>query len=216
MKPAILIIMLSTLASVIHCREARGAVILDQSTPTTGFNVEIGYGASSPSQYLAGETFTVGIAGILDSITLFVDYNETAGTDLLQIRSTTGSGAPSTSVLGGENFAIPESIGGSTINIDISSLNIRVTVGEKLFFDIGGAPESLSFDGFDPPVYSGGAFYQEFGTNGFTKQSIQTLGFQTYVEIPSVPEPPSLTLVFASCVMLLTWRLLSNKSRMPA
>ncbi len=117
--------------------EVRGAVILDQSTPTTGFNVEIGFGASSPSQYLVGESFTVGVAGILDSLTLFVDYNDTAGTDLLEIRSTTGSGAPSANVLGSEDFAIPQSISGSTITIDVSSFNVKVTVGEKLFFDIG-------------------------------------------------------------------------------
>jgi hypothetical protein len=209
MKPAILIAMLSALASVLHCRELRGGtIVLDQSTPTTGFNEEIGFGGSSPSQFQAGMTFTVGIAGILNSVTLFVFENNVVTTDLFEIRSTV-NGAPSSNVLASETITIPLLTGGfneaePTINIDVSSFELPVTVGEKLFFDIGGAP-NLSMAGFGPSVYSGGSYYlrdPSLGDNVFTSASYYgTLGFQTYVQI--VPEPSTIALVFAACVTLL-------------
>jgi PEP-CTERM motif len=151
-------------------------------------------------------TFTVGVSGILDSVTLFVFYNQSVGTDLFQIRSTNANGTPVNNdalVLASKTITIPALTGGfggsePTINIDVSSFNIPVTVGEKLFFDIGGAPESLSFAGFDPAVYSGGSYYlrdPNLGDKVFTSASYYgTLGFQTYVEIV-VPEPSSFKLL---------------------
>jgi hypothetical protein len=198
-----------------------GPVVLDQSTPTTGFNLEFGFaGTSNSAGFRGGQTFTVGVAGILDHVRLYVFGSVPAGTDLFEIRPTTAAGAPvedDSQVLARLTVNIPQipfsgfGTPKPSIDIDVSAFNIPVTVGEKLYFDLGAGTENLALAGFTPPAYSGGGyFYREpaVGLNHFQFQDFSTLGFQTYVQIAdTVPEPsgPATAGFLAAGLALLAW-----------
>jgi hypothetical protein len=202
-------------------RAQGGPVVLDQSTPTTGFNLEFGFaGTSNSAGFRGGQTFTVGVAGILDHVRVYVFGSEPAGTDLFEIRPTTVTGAPvedDAQALARLTVNIPQIpfSGFGTpkpfIDIDVSSFHIPVTVGEKLFFDLGAATENLALAGFTPPNYpAGGYFYREpaVGINHFQFQDFSTLGFQTYVQIAetvSEPSGPTMAGFLAAGLALLAW-----------
>jgi len=85
-------------------------MVLDQSSPTSGFNLELGFSATTnPSIFFAGETFTVGVAGTLQQITLFAFEPSPGGTAVFEIRPTTASGAP----VNNDSFAL----GRLTVNL---------------------------------------------------------------------------------------------------
>jgi hypothetical protein len=204
--------------------QARGGpIVLDQSTPTTGFNLEFGF-AGSPGNtidFRGGQVFTVGVAGILDHISLFVFGSEPGGTNLFEIRPTTATGAPvedDAQVLARFTATfphIPFSGFGTpkpAVDIDVSSFQIPVTVGEKLYFDLGAASENLALAGFTPASYPRGDYffrYPSVGPKTFLAQDFETLGFQTYVQIAAtVPEPSGTVMAgfFAAGLALLVWR----------
>jgi hypothetical protein len=217
---------LTALVLALAPAQSQGSFILDQSNATSNsaFSVEIGLSASNPNdQSLSGQSFTVGVAGILDHVTVFifgsVPNGMTPGTDLFEIRPTTAAGAPvetDSQALARFTITLPNvpfrGFGQPlpSFDIDVSSFQIPVTVGEKLFFDFGAATENLALGGFAPPNYAGGDEYFRDpgrGINTFVKQGVSSFAFQTYVEpAAAVPGPSSLTLCCAAGVALLACR----------
>jgi hypothetical protein len=213
------------LCLALSAAQSQGSPILDQSnvTNSSALSVEIGLSASHPNDVsLSGQSFTVGVTGILDHITVFifgsVPNGTTPPTDLFEIRPTTASGAPvddDSKALARLTITLPPvPFGGfglphPSFDIDVGSFQIPVTAGETLFFDFGAANENLALGGFAPPNYAGGDEYFRDpvrGLDNFVKQGVSDFGFQTYVEPATVPEPSSLTLCCASAIALLAYR----------
>jgi hypothetical protein len=214
------------LSLILATERARASVILDQSNATSNsaFSAEIGFSASHANDpFIGGQVFTVGVAGILDHLTVFVfgsvPNSTTAATSVFEIRPTTASGAPvedNSQALTRFTVTLPNiPFSGfgepkPSFDIDVSSFQIPVTVGEKLYFDLGAATENLALAGFDPPNYAGGNYYfrdPDINVNTFEAQGIVSLGFQTYVNTAApVPEPSSVTLFAIAGVALLTCR----------
>jgi hypothetical protein len=209
--------------------QSQGAPVLDQSNATSAsaFNAEIGSSASNPNdQSRTGQSFTVGVTGTLDHITVFifgsVPNGTTPATDLFEIRPTTASGRPvedDSQALARFTVTLPEvPFSGffepkPSFDIDVSSYQIPVTAGERLFFDFGAANENLALAGFTPPNYLDGDEYFR-GLNTFVAPGVASLGFQTYVEpAAAVPEPSSLTLCCAAGVALLACRRWTQRAR---
>jgi len=226
MKPKLWAVTAVFLSLSLATAQARGDIILDQSnvTSTSAFSAEFGFSASHPNDhFLGGQSFTVGATGFLDHINVFVfesvPTGMTPGTSVFELRPTTASGAPvenDAQALARFTVALPDIpfIGFGqphpSFDIDLSAYHIPVTVGEKLYFDLGAATENLALAGFSPANYAGGNYYfrdPDINVNTFEEQSTTSLGFQTYVDLAApVPEPSSLSLCCAAGVALLACR----------
>lgn len=188
---------------------ANASVILDQSSPATGFVFGLGH------DDLEGQTFTVGTAGTLDSIAVHLrkrfpaqgavpDYNI-----LLTLQGVSG-GLPDGNILA--SAIVPPSLlpdapatDSAYVSFDLSGFNISVDVGDVFAFVLsgdgtgtsGGYNVFVSGDGND--IYAGGTTVEETSGGWITRNS--DLAFQTFVntagggEPSPVPEPGAIALL---------------------
>ena len=181
---------------------ARAATLLDQSYLLTN-NLRSAF--SSPGGFRTAETFTVGIAGTLSEVDVFVGFQGGQLT-AMNILSTSG-GVPTTTVLGTGTF---QSIDASGRAVFAASLS--VTVGEVLAIEPIANIAFVGWNGNFPGTYVGGQLFLDagsgFAATNFIGNSVAS-DFQTFVTTPSDTPVPAALPLFASglgALGLLSWR----------
>lgn len=186
------------LTLAVAASDLQAGIVIDQSnlTPSNG-------GGLAVSNVYA-QTFTVGVAGILDSVDLqLTRFQNTAlptSTVTLEIRSTAGgipTGAPiySTSFLYADVPVVPIfSTVIPLVTVDVSAGSLAVGVGDVLALTV--LHHDVIWMTNDPgPSYAGGQPYR-FISSTWQPSGFADLGFRTHVNDAStaVPEPASLAL----------------------
>lgn len=181
----------------------QSAPILDQQyTPESGYAFMY---AELVDNYVRAQTFTVGLSGLLSGFEVYLSTPGSDGTLTFKIYPTI-SGVPD---------LVSASLAEATINIsdlpdypndpifysgDLSGSGLMVSPGEVYALVVQGSGQATwrgEFDdgsGFVLPHYAGGAAYgptftQTIGPLG------GDLGFRTYVDTASIPEPTSMLLL---------------------
>ena len=186
------VLALSAGLAVAVCGAARATVLLDQvSLPGSGASGN----ASNGGTFGRAQTFTVGIAGVLDSVEVTMDFGTPT---TLRILATSGGlpvgGAAGSTVLATSSSATAS---GTTFTFDLSPAALAVAVGDVLAIEIFGGNWLYSDD-----PYAGGSSYffnvgGTFSVDTWTSGSADT-AFRTFVEdapvLTAVPEPASLAL----------------------
>lgn len=156
-----------------------------------------------------GQTFTVGVTGILTQVDLYIyKWEGTIGDLVLDIRGTRPDEAP-TSPAGHQLITTsvpPASVPGLPGNyaaffaFDLTPYNLYVQAGEKLSAIIHvapatGADASYQWEGRVENQYPAGKFYgRVIGNHDWINQNPNwDMGFRTYVE-PAAAQPPVATL----------------------
>lgn len=139
------------------------------------------------------QTFTVGLAGLFDSIDVRLLGG---GVTEARILATTG-GVPIGGVGGSTVLASSSlvSMVGNLFSFDFSASNLAVNVGDILAIElIGGG----TWSGTPTGSYAGGSdnFFNSGYTNTWTSNLSWDMDFRTYVDVPTgVPEPGTLALL---------------------
>lgn len=175
---------------------ASATVVLDQSHTTIAGSASVTIGSLGRSQ-----TFTVGVAGILDSVEVKVLTGSTSsGPTELRILATSG-GAPIGGAAGSTVLATSSifAVAGDFFTFDLSAAALLVDVGDVLAMEILGSGLWSS----DNDTYAGGSsyYYLQSGPVDWTDEGPYDNYFRTFVEndpvITTVPEPASLALFAA-------------------
>lgn len=185
MRIRIAIISLSV--SLVFCTGVYAVPTLDQ------YQENWNGGTVPSSTHKVAQTFTAGLTGLLDHLEIGC---YTKGPTTWEIRETTTSGLPSSTVLGSVvvSSGMPE--GWNTI--DLSSENIIVNAGTLysiVNYISAGSYEELYLM-FDPDSYPAGQHCYDTGSGWY---AVITLGggdwqFRTYVEPSIIPAPGALLL----------------------
>jgi hypothetical protein len=210
--PALSAIVLCLLAA----GQSRAGGVLDQSNVVSTFNFD----AAVVGPQSIGQTFTVGIAGLLSQINLEIYKSTNTVTDpTFNIEGTTGGAPDDTKVLYSTTiplssiptFDTPPPGTVPMTSIDVSSANIVVTPGEILALTLsrvgtpGSPPWLLWRQGIGG--YTGGNSYDSIppGTPWTVDHSYEG-GFQTFVSSASVPEPSTaiLAVIGLGCCAVFT------------
>jgi hypothetical protein len=200
--------------AMILCSLAAGRAhaggVLDQSNVVSTFTFD----AAVVSEVSRGQTFTVGLAGLLSQVNLEI-YQSTGTTvdPTFEVLGTTGGVPDNTKVLYQTTiplsdipiFDTPPSGAVPFTSVDVSSAGIIVTPGEVLALTLsrnapGNPPWLLWRQGVGG--YSGGNSYDSIPPGSpWTIDDPYEGGFQTFVA--SVPEPSSIVLVLigVGCVV---------------
>jgi hypothetical protein len=165
-------------------------VVLDQVSlkgPGSG-------GTTSPGgDFGRAQTFTVGIAGVLDSVEVTM---LSVAPVTLRILATSG-GAPVGGAGGSTVLALSSSVTalGNSYTFDLSLAALAVAVGDVLAIEVFGGSWAAGAD-----TYAGGSDYYyntDFSKNDWTAAPFDN-AFRTFVEdaplLTAVPEPASLAL----------------------
>jgi hypothetical protein len=157
------------------------------------------------------QTFTVGIAGILDSVELNLFRGDASDLTLeLEVRDT-AAGLPSTTVLGTATIAISALPinPGSLTPFDLSAFTIQVDVGNVLALVLStnhphalspGWAGTLGSSGYtdgEMHLFAGGVWVPQAQTGAGTGPGFDG-HFRTFVEPATVPEPAALLLLSAA------------------
>jgi hypothetical protein len=196
----------------------RADLVLDQSLDPTG-RITLNAAFGGPFQERA-QTFTVGLAGQLAQVDVFVERFGTplpGDTLILDIRATTPTGAPDPSIPGVNlatatvaASAVPGIPGGFTA-FTLSN-PIAVTPGEQLAIVLhSGSNTIFGWLGttIPPDPYPGGAEYERVIGNHNWGQEVPEgdLGFRTFVDVAQpVPAPGALTLLVTGAGAMLAYR----------
>ena len=158
----------------------------------------IGHTPASPGNAVVAQSFTVGIAGTLAGADVFIINGfagSPTGTDLIAEIFATAGGVPAGPALAGITISeglIPGSFG--FFNIDFSSFNLGISVGQQLAILLRASNNNPStvytWGGTGADVYAGGMRTFDIGS-GFVNTSTD-FRFKTFV---SVPEPGTLALL---------------------
>lgn len=181
---------------------ADAAVTLDQQNVFP--NPSIG-DHSNPGSIIFGQTFTVGLAGTLAQVDVYLSRFPGTVDDLVfQLYNTDVNGLPATQL--GTNLTLPPGAVSTTVPdfevFDVSSFNVSVSPGDVLAFVITANNPNNSFYYILPfsqtQLYGGGSPVQRIGTNPWTPATGVTrdYGFRTYVDV--VPEPAWLAPMLAA------------------
>lgn len=171
-------ILLSALVVCFGLNKAN-AQLLDQSN--TAF-ASSGWLVNSGAYQNMGQSFTAGVTGQLESISISIDnsnpvYPPAAGTFAIIIRDGSGSGG---TIRANESFTIPAGVGYGDFNIPISTI-VNLTAGNVYTFyidEISGTGQILMNASND--VYSGGILYFN-STSAFPSYDLL---FKTYMVAP--------------------------------
>jgi hypothetical protein len=172
---------------------ARGAVVLDQQYSLTSSIASSTNGDVSQ----IGETFTVGVAGTLDHIDVFMfklnGIFDPTGDPQLQVYNISG-GFPTGAALA--TVTIPENNvplnNAAFVSFDLSSAAIAANIGTVLAFSLtataGTGPYFMPNDqGMNG--YTGGAAITKFGSNAWQQfPAASDHGFKTFVLTSGAPE----------------------------
>lgn len=181
----------------------RSAPILDQQyTPESGYAF---MHAELIEDFVRAQTFTVGLSGLLSGFDVYLSTPGSGGTLTFKVYHTIG-GVPD---LGSASLAE------ATINIsdlpdypndpifysgDLSGSGLMVTLGDVYALVVQGSGQATwrgEYDdgsGFALPHYAGGAAYGPTWTEPLGLLG-GDLGFRTYVDTASVPEPTTMLLL---------------------
>ncbi len=178
---------------------------LDTFASPTLDQSHIGGGAMRDGIYInhqKAQTFTVGIAGILDSVVLDLNYEEEVPIyDItVEIRTTT-SGLPDgpASAVGSVQF--DTSVLTATFalySVDFSSLSIPLSMGDQLAIVLTSEDDNghnASWRGANNNPYPGGKEYFDYMAGAGWETKDYDAYFQTYVEPSVIPAPAALHLV---------------------
>ena len=178
----------------------QSAPILDQQyTPATDYafmHAELDY------DYVRAQTFTVGLGGLLSGFEVYLSTPGSGGTLTFKVYPTI-SGVPD---LGSASLAE------ATISIsgldddpifysgDVSGSGLMVSPGDVYALVVQGSGQATwrgEYDdsGFPLPYYTGGAAFASGWTPGTIVAAGGDLGFRTYVDTASVPEPATMLLL---------------------
>jgi len=177
--------------------DAFASPILDQSNVGGGSLRDPIYGNRQLAQ-----TFTVGIAGILDSIVLDLNYEYDVPTKdiTVEIRSTTG-GLPDgpAGALAAVNFDTSVlTTNFELYSVDFTTFSLPIALGDQLAIVLTSeddASHAASWRGASGDPYPGGKWYNDQGTGTTWYPNIKDYDayFQTYV-VPVVPAPAAILL----------------------
>ena len=181
--------------------QAEAVPILDQThSGTATFSQGIGGSPGSFGNPVVAQSFTVGIAGTLESVDVFIMRSSTTtvfGIDLVvEIFPIVGS-IPGGTVLGSVTVAelsVPTTA--SFFNVSFSSFGIPVSIGDQLaivLHDNNNADKNAVYGwvGTSTDLYAGGARFFDIGSR-FTSTSTD-LFVKTFVAQPALsPESPFL------------------------
>ena len=164
---------------------ARAAVVLDQQYLVTDGSYDA---FTDGSGFQRAETFTVGVAGTLSEIDIFLVATATfTGFNILS----TSAGVPTTVLTTGALLSSSSTEAAFTVSLP-------VTVGEVLAIEPVTSGQQLAWRAISSNTYAGGGdFYLNppFGVNNFTSSGTGE-DFQTFVTTPAAaPEPASLLLL---------------------
>ena len=175
--------------------------ILDQSQLMADQTVAIHSTISSPVARV-GQTFTVGIDGLLDSIELSLSETGSGGDLVVNILDMSGGDLSLAPSLGGVSIAEMDlgpfvlSLSATSVTatlIDLSSLGIDVNVVDVLAVDLSTSRALPNLYGVRRQIssdeYAGGA---HFAGNSFISSGADDLAFKTFVT--PVPIPPAVWL----------------------
>ena len=182
--------MLISLAATIT---ARGDVVLDQQHSFTSSIAN----STTGDVTQVGQTFTVGVAGTLHHIDVFMFYLggifQPTGIPQLRVFNTSDglpTGAALTTVTNSPP-AVPIN-NAAFVTFDVSSAAIGVSAGQLLAFSVtassGIGPYFLPNDQGGPPGYPGGKAVVNYGSGWQNFTPLQDHSFQTYVTTSAVGE----------------------------
>jgi len=176
---------------------ARAATLLDQSYLVSNLQSTF----TSPGGFRVAETFTVGIAGTLSEIDVFLAFQGGLLTGM-NILSTSG-GVPTSTVLGTGTFQSIDASGKAVFTASLS-----VTVGEVLAIEPTANISFAGWSGHFPSTYAGGQQFVDagsgFAATDFIGNSVAS-DFQTFVTTPSDTPLPTALPLFATGLGGLSW-----------
>jgi hypothetical protein len=181
-------------------RAASAAVVLDQSdVPETGVAFTSAEAATNIAAYPIGESFTVGVKGVLDHIDIGVFSLVRLSTPLtLALRDDAGAQLFSQVVNGS---AVPLLRFGQTrwesmLSFDVAPAKVRVTPGEVLKWSViapGVSPVAgVAYQANNVFFsYAGGSAFAFSSLDGVAGRPIagSDFAFRTYVDTAAAPEP---------------------------
>ena len=178
---------------------AHSAVVLDQSQTSFDIGVPLEFSATS-SDSPVGQSFTAGISGMLDSITLYGNGPIQGGSNSLTLEILVGNGTGG-AVLGSVTDAVNQASDDS-FSLNLSAASVNVVSGSQYTFLLTGFSGAGDLPtrgvlGDDSNPYAGGQVY----TGGYGSTPTWDLAFQTYVST-GVPEPASWAMLIAGFGML--------------
>jgi hypothetical protein len=195
-------------SAALFARSSDAAVVLDQSQTNNDFIIQLAV------DNLTGQTFTVGVAGVLDRIEVglrkpfpgngaSLNYNLT-----LTLQGLSG-GIPDGNVLASSTVApsvLPPAGGSEDFTVfDLSAAGINVSVGDMFAFviagDQSGSPSGFYqiFNSGNQDLYAGGAEVEMCCSQPWIERDEFDLAFATYIntdaQVVATPEPASLALL---------------------
>jgi hypothetical protein len=191
-------------------------LVLDQGFDPTGqITVASGIGGINTNQYRA-QTFQVGLSGTLGEVDVYMRRFPTSGIGgnmIFEIRRQTASGVPS-DVSSDSLLSIPiPSARFSTslgfLPIDVSSVNLHVSAGDKLaivFHADVNTPSNVAYQWLgqnNNPYLNGNSLEEVVGNHSWGNEGLPNadLGFETYMFVP-VPEPVHIPVYVIGCYLL--------------
>ncbi|MEQ8206647.1 MAG: PEP-CTERM sorting domain-containing protein [Woeseia sp.] len=171
---------------------ANALPIVDQENFST--DARATFIVSNNTNFGRAQTFTVGLAGLFDSI----DVQLSALSTLTEARILATSGGVPIGGPGGSTVLASSSLissVGDLFSVDFSAFGLAVNVGDVLAIELIGDAAWL---GSASNPYAGGGdnyFNANFGAPNWTANGNSDTNFRTYVDVPTgVPEPGTLAL----------------------
>ena len=188
MQISIIVRLIATALMLVFTGSAGAVLIVDQEN--FGGNNTSGSLSNSLSTFGRAQTFTVGVAGIFDSI----DVQLRGGATSARVIAT-AAGAPIGGSAGSTVLANSSGVSnvGDIYTFDLSAAGLAVNVGDILAIELFGTGPWV---GTSSNPYAGGAdyFFNNVSFPNWTIQPDVDLNFRTYVDVVGVPEPTTLAL----------------------
>jgi hypothetical protein len=167
--------------ALISSSSVKAAVVLDQSDPG-------GLGGYEPNNYPFAETFTSGLNGTFDHLSLYLQDFSSSNTISFTLQNTS-AGVPNGNVLTSDTIA--GFSGAQWVTVDVSAADITSTAGTTYAYTLSSGTDSFRLF-FDNASSSGAQAFYNTGSWQATGNSLQ---YQTYIQ--TAPEPSTRTLILA-------------------